>query len=1514
MAINPQRPSSTTAEMLLVNMLSESDRQLLRCGAVLRYITRDLAEYATGTASKAQQLLDHPFVQPTGASPKDGTWLMPEPLRRALVQGWEKDAEALWERVGTTDDEFEAIYALLALDRTRAEGRRRFETAFGTAVDAFAVGTANDLIRMLDEWPVSEHAEVHELRDRLAPRLRRHSRAFRDREATEDYFQRNFEHEVLDLFLRDGDRWMLHVHAPGGRGKSMFLKNLLGRICPERDIPVAWIDFDHIDSLGINTNEPWRLLLAVANQLDQQIPHWPFTYMLGSYGRFRATMHSQALPRHATTVTGMDMTTPDDMVVQAADEVPRKFRTELAEAVGNDLVVIAVDTVENVQLADGAEIDPVLAALAEVRHGNGSRMDPGVPGLRVIVSGRFDLNQQRVHLDGTQHPHSVVFHDHLFGPDPWVKPVKGTELRMGRQVTVTELSPFSVDEARRFLEKTPMDDDVTDAVIRKSSGNPMKLALFAEYVEQNPTTSAAEIDAFQSVELAYLVTRVVDRISNGLVQWLLRWGALMKILTKEAVDQIIWPALEQLLARGMDYDDATKVRAPNPAPGVVRWQPPTVAEVRQPGAAEVAWDELLAYAAHSSWVSTLSDSPDAVQFHPEVRDPLRNLLRSEGHPVFADIHRRALAYWQEVVRKDGDPSQSAALRSVVFHAYELHEEPSTADEVLTSLWDGGLGHADRAELADELLTSAVRLRESGSPLPSADVLGRAHLERAEALIHQASELGRAVDEGALSWHRHGINERVRAAQRRRTAFLDAVMYMALGSVEEAWGHFHSALEYPAPRDEVLSSLELMVKWAHGFTPPPGAIDTARLLHQSALEAPFARLAALPLARGLLSTERWTEALDVARVAESAICEAQALLALGRADEVLSNRAFPAEARAEAALLQFDAAGALMELQATPVVAAASVPSPQVMLLRGRAHVLRRESEAARTVLSQAASGADQVIALEANLLLSRLISVDGDQILSLSKLGHTLQGPDVIATLRAEALHAVVVRRVDSARSVDSVRRVFERTAELPWIQPSVQVDLECARLAVLGPSVPLLEDLVHALSRVDGAADRLRALRWLAEVPSTREPVPPKLASRLRSLTDVGFNAPVSLLLTKADLERVLGDAARASQMLDVLANFEARDPIAFDLSLADARHRLINDETGWRTFAPDTNHESNRGLVEREQKAMVVQISSLRDGTAVVLEESVNVVLSTGVAQRVEVVDDVLMDGPYALAADPDVFLTMLDGALTAVTDHQALEVESNTVLKLDIRDERSASLPWELAGHGQPRRSFTDSMTIVRTSGTAPRRSSENPVPVPRVYTSVLNERKDRGHLTGLMANLSGHSVDVVIGTARGLLGGEIAAAQPDVRIVHVVAEPIERRRIPALHVAGEVHLTPEHLASAIAPRQPTLLILDLVLQEADSTAAEQLMLANAFCWNIVRNAEDLSVLCGVFGGASDRIDHLRLLVDGLITGESLADLTGKLQRHRALLPAWRHPLRDFVSLSTNDFDRRFRLGSH
>ena len=652
-------------QRMLVKTLPKDDLAILRRAAVLRYVTPDLARTVTEKDEEAKRLVQHPLLREVKTVGSQIVREMPLSLRQALLAGWQDEAAQIWKKVaevipgkeeGRSD---EGLYAQLAIAGAKKDALVNLRAQFEKALNAPEpnVSRAHDLLRLLDEWPINQNRDAIALRIELLPRLQMFGRAARDREATCKYLVRAFEERALELLLKDSPQWMLQIHAPGGRGKTMFLRNLLGRTCPKENVPAARIDFDHVAHLSVVTNEPWRILLAIARQLNPQLQHTPFETILLSYGRFQAQLFSEVHPRRRSTGAIDEGYTKDYDAKSAELEVPKKFRTQLAEVAGDGTVVVVLDTAETVLHAEGADLEPLLRILSELHSGaEGDGEDsPRVPGLRVILCGRFDLEGTRPLAEGGKRPRLEGFNETWVGPESEVRIETGdptkekkydTTLRFGREVVSLELPAFSPDETRRYLE-TMWDlgdrPEMIEIIADRCKGNPMKIALVAEHVKKNPELKVKDVAAFESVELFYLVDRVVDRIDDedGTIQWLLRWGVLPRILTRAFVDAVVWPALVEFVEVQHSYDDPDKDKLPESRHGFGRWKTPNLETVRDARAAGRAWDGLLDYAASASWVSVTEDLIDAVVFHPEVRGPLRRLLRERRHPAYDDIHRKA---------------------------------------------------------------------------------------------------------------------------------------------------------------------------------------------------------------------------------------------------------------------------------------------------------------------------------------------------------------------------------------------------------------------------------------------------------------------------------------------------------------------------------------------------------------------------------------------------------------------------------------------------------------------------------------------------------------------------------------------------------------------------------------------------------------------------------------------------------------------------------------------------------
>jgi hypothetical protein len=1520
-------------ESMIVDALPDDDRQVLRQGAVLRYITRDLAGVVTGSAEAARRLVEHPLVQGGGQGRADELWTIPEPLREALISGW-ADTDEVRARVARVSGEaggIEALYARLAAAGTRASALDDLTTEFTSAIRDNDVPRAHDLLRLLDEWPVAEAEEARTLHDRLAPRLRRHSRALPDREATASYLERGFEQPVWTLLLDDPHRWMLHLHAPGGGGKTMFVKNVLGRRCPDRDIPVARIDFDYVARLGIATTEPWRLLLSVAAQLDPQLPNWPFQYMLDSYGVLQDVVRPEALPRIRPTAGADPNRVVDELAVDAARQVPLKFRTELATAVGTGPVVVALDTVENVLHTAGADLGPVLAAFDDIVHGDPSDpLDEGVPGLRLIVSGRFDLAGDRPVPEDRTRPRMPEFRERWLGTDPHQLVLGGTSVQLGRAVISLEVPGFSTDEAQRFLtaQQPPIRTDVVAAIVARTHENPMKLALLAEYVQRNPDVSADTITAIDEIDLFYLVDRVVDHITDSRVQWLLRWGALLPVITRDALEQVIWPALKDFVDSRAGYDDARTDGLPESPHDVSRWEIPTPEAITGAGAREEAWRDLLGYAARASWVSVVPDLPDTVMLHPDVREPLRQLLRRGGLPVYDDIHRRSFEYWSRAVESTERALQTTAPRALLFHAYQPwagadHDGDRLFRDLLRRRAED---RTVREGLAQEVLELADQHADRDVDGPSSAAQELAHLELAEAAINTANQRGAPIAEGALSAHLHHITSKLRARQPRRIAFLEAVFDEAAGRIDAGWAALDRALAHPpADFDPAGTHLALVAGWVASRTPPASALDVVRRLLAESTDTRVTKAAAAAQARGLLAAERWPEAVEAASRADSAELLGAALVGLGDANSLLEGMEYPRVWLARARLLRYEPTRALLELgDDTQPATAGAGPRPAELLVRGQAFALLDRYDETSDALSQAASNADPVASVEATLELARFMGRAGRLESATSHLMRLTGFTDPVVALRAQLLTARLHRVTAPTVSQDRLAAAEQLAATASHVPPSTVVELAVTRLAVHGVTDQRVRELEVALTAVPGPGPRLLALRDLADVPAAAASVAPDLVAGLRSLTEVADASPAAVVLARVELERVLGDAGAAAGLLDRVAGGETDPAGALSRAAEQARARLgpqsfspapasVAGDSGDGGYAGRPAEEIQSMPNADEPRPLSLQIGTELPGGDILIRSGAPQLVGSELHPLAIVPADVVARGPYSLAKAPEQFLQQLRETLEIADLDRALLPTGSRPLYLYLATEDAARWPWEAAmiddsGTSTVEQPMAGVQLMLRRQRHPHPPSNEAPVGSPTVLVTVLDEHRDRGQVLSLLDSFYGGRAELIV--QRSVGGTSSNPSAQAARILHVVASPVQRNRIPALQVGSGDHLTAESLALSIGAG-PRLLILDLALVGSDFDAAEQVMIANAFCWHLVRIAPELDVLCGAFGGANDRVGSLRQLVEHVAAGDSLATTIADLQRNPGLLPGGRHPVRDVVSLTTDHPDRRFLL---
>lgn len=171
---------------------------------------------------------------------------------------------------------------------------------------------------------------------------------------------------------------------------------------------------------------------------------------------------------------------------------------------------------------------------------------------------------------------------------------------------------------------------------------PFKLALLADSIQVRPEITAQEIKDYPSVDLAYLIERVVERIPEARVQWLLRYGVVPRRLTFAFVRDVLAQELPPATAGRSTTKDDGREGVPPAKQGKVFRTGPDVALPDAPDEATMRalWDRLRQYASSSSWVRAAG--PETLAFHPDVLDPMRDLLRLNNGP-FLDLHRKAKA-------------------------------------------------------------------------------------------------------------------------------------------------------------------------------------------------------------------------------------------------------------------------------------------------------------------------------------------------------------------------------------------------------------------------------------------------------------------------------------------------------------------------------------------------------------------------------------------------------------------------------------------------------------------------------------------------------------------------------------------------------------------------------------------------------------------------------------------------------------------------------------------------------
>jgi hypothetical protein len=302
-------------------------------------------------------------------------------------------------------------------------------------------------------------------------------------------------------------------------------------------------------------------------------------------------------------------------------------------------VLLMLDTLEDAELKHGVDVGAIIKAVFDIRELVAQRAaETGrqPPHIALILSGRHTLEEQ----------HPLTF-------------------KTCRQVLLSyATTPFDPRESVKYLTRTrgvPRSDKLA-AVVSRAGGNPFKLMLYADVLLTNPEITKEEIERSGRVDLLYLIERVLKRIPDYPLRWMLRYGVVARRLTREFVEHILGPHLRRALAGDQRYDDPAIDDVDDPS-----WKALWLSEGKLNY--DHLWRRLRDYASASSWVSSAPDVPNALLIQPIVTHPMRRVLRKQA--VFPLIQRDAVRVLTRRLTAAEPALRNQLLAGVTYHEFQL---------------------------------------------------------------------------------------------------------------------------------------------------------------------------------------------------------------------------------------------------------------------------------------------------------------------------------------------------------------------------------------------------------------------------------------------------------------------------------------------------------------------------------------------------------------------------------------------------------------------------------------------------------------------------------------------------------------------------------------------------------------------------------------------------------------------------------------------------------------------------
>ena len=231
-----------------------------------------------------------------------------------------------------------------------------------------------------------------------------------------------------------------------------------------------------------------------------QLPGKPFQELLAEL-----RLHLKQLDR------GAGATTQDAPDPSLALDVRTRVQSVLAAR--RDPVVIVLDTLEVAMTGETERLRPLLELLGWLHD--------QVPAVRLVLAGRYDVLER-------------------VGDAP-------AALATGLSLEAARVRARRGARLPDAAAADPRCRRCVEAAVATARGVPFKLALIGDVIDQRPDLTAAEIRGYDDADLLYLTERVIERIENPQVRWLLRYGVIPRQLRRDFVERVMLGHLERVM-------------------------------------------------------------------------------------------------------------------------------------------------------------------------------------------------------------------------------------------------------------------------------------------------------------------------------------------------------------------------------------------------------------------------------------------------------------------------------------------------------------------------------------------------------------------------------------------------------------------------------------------------------------------------------------------------------------------------------------------------------------------------------------------------------------------------------------------------------------------------------------------------------------------------------------------------------------------------------------------------------